>query len=315
MTSGESNSGGARAKTGGGACAHSPIVRAVSHRWSLCWTGQCAVDWTFHSLSLQAASRRIIVWCRVGWHGRRWYRWSGRTIRGGIHSVVVTSTRLSTTSRRLVTAAGTTTRQSFTPPSSQTYVSACLLVLITTTVGRNTRHVQSQLVQRRCFPLELPECDKIRIRYVSSLRVCFYHLAILSCPVWDNLPWLWSLLSRCLIYFHLFHHSEVFNHPPVFSHFVEWFLNWVCLMMAQLSIRNWIPISFLNIRPCLYSDSISWPFPLYRLIDRWVGADRCKPNFNAICCRMQKKASRYLLPFEHNARTWLTDRQTTERSF
>jgi len=25
-------------------------------------------------------------------------------------------------------------------------------------------------------------------------------------------------------------------------------------------------------------------------------------------CRMQKKSCRYLLPFEHNARTWQTDR-------
>jgi len=44
------------------------------------------------------------------------------------------------------------------------------------------------------------------------------------------------------------------------------------------------------------------------------GVGKCKPNFNAkwrghwtVIC---KKSCRYILPFEHNARTWLTDRQT-----
>jgi len=45
--------------------------------------------------------------------------------------------------------------------------------------------------------------------------------------------------------------------------------------------------------------------------------NRCKPNFRTIWerwgCGMHKKLCRYLLPFEHNARTWRTDKQTTER--
>jgi len=58
---------------------------------------------------------------------------------------------------------------------------------------------------------------------------------------------------------------------------------------------------------------------------RWVtlgqtlsmkGVDQCQPNFNAIWetwgyCT-QKKSCQCFLPFEHNARTWQTDRQTTE---
>jgi len=44
------------------------------------------------------------------------------------------------------------------------------------------------------------------------------------------------------------------------------------------------------------------------------GVDRCKPNFNTIwksCgAAVWKKLWRYLLPFEHNARTWQTNGQT-----
>ena len=42
------------------------------------------------------------------------------------------------------------------------------------------------------------------------------------------------------------------------------------------------------------------------------GVDRCKPNFlgETWGCRVREKSCRYHPPFEHNKRTWQTDRQT-----
>jgi len=44
------------------------------------------------------------------------------------------------------------------------------------------------------------------------------------------------------------------------------------------------------------------------------GVDWCKPNFNTIWSyRIQKKSCQYLRPFEHNAWTWQTNRETNKQ--
>jgi len=81
--------------------------------------------------------------------------------------------------------------------------------------------------------------------------------------------------------------------------------NSVCLWLSVRPRHSGIPSKRLNISSKFCHRRRQSNF----LKNREEGVDRCKPNFKLIfgCC-MQKEWCRYLLPFEHNARTWQTNR-------